>query len=256
MTEPMTYLYAISREPPAPEGISGIGGEPVRVVPGEGITALVSTVDAADFGERGLREHLEDVRWLEETARAHNRVVDAARTPIAPLGLATVYLSDDRVREVLRERGAHFRAVLDRVAGRTEWGVKAYADPPAEETPPQEPESERPGAAYLQRARRRREFSERSWADAVHRAERLHADLAAFARASRVLPPQDRDLAGYTGRMLLNGAYLVDDERGDEFAGAVTGSADRVGLRAELTGPWPPYSFATLEDEENAGGPR
>lgn len=254
MTEPMTYLYAVSREPPTPEGITGIGGEPVRVVPGEGVAALVSTVDGSDFGEQGLREHLEDVRWLEETARAHNRVVDAAPAPIAPLGLATVYLSDDRVQAVLRERATYFRAVLDRVAGRTEWGVKAYSDPPAEESPPQEPESERPGAAYLQRVRRRREFSEGAWADAVQRAERLHADLAGFARASRVLPPQDRELAGYTGRMMLNGAYLVDDDRGDEFAGAVTGSADRLGLRVQLTGPWPPYSFATVEDTE--GGSR
>jgi hypothetical protein len=46
--------------------------------------------------------------------------------------------------------------------------------------------------------------------------------------------------------MVLNGAYLVDEDRGEEFAAAV--AALRVPeVDVELTGPWAPYSFTILE---------
>ncbi len=45
--------------------------------------------------------------------------------------------------------------------------------------------------------------------------------------------------------MLLNGAYLVDAGRLADFAAAARASvAGRDGFRADVTGPWPPYSFA------------
>lgn len=48
--------------------------------------------------------------------------------------------------------------------------------------------------------------------------------------------------------MVLNGTYLVDDERRDEFADAVAAARTQFdGLQLELTGPWPPYSFAGVD---------
>ncbi|MCX2730493.1 GvpL/GvpF family gas vesicle protein [Saccharopolyspora sp. NFXS83] len=255
MTEPMSYVYAITRAggDAGPGEVTGIGDRPVRAVRAAGVVAWVSTVDAADFGEEGLREHFEDVRWLESTARAHNRVIGAVPTPVAPLSLATVYYSDDRVREVLTGRAGELLEVLDRITGRIEWGVKAFADPPAEtpvEQQPEEESSKRPGSAYLERIRRRREGAERHRSDAADRAERLHRQLVALAHASRVLPAQNRELAKYEGTMVLNGAYLVDADRSAEFREAAHATAADGGLRAEVTGPWPAYSFAVIGGEE------
>jgi hypothetical protein len=50
--------------------------------------------------------------------------------------------------------------------------------------------------------------------------------------------------------MILNGTYLVD--RGDvvAFKAAVDQVAAQHGhVRVEVAGPWPPYSFATLEGQ-------
>jgi hypothetical protein len=45
--------------------------------------------------------------------------------------------------------------------------------------------------------------------------------------------------------MILNAAYLLDSAHGEDFAAAVAALAGQhPGLRIELTGPWPPYSFA------------
>ena len=54
--------------------------------------------------------------------------------------------------------------------------------------------------------------------------------------------------------MILNASYLLDDERADGFAAEVADLAERhPAIRVEMTGPWPPYSFAgTAENEHPA----
>jgi hypothetical protein len=53
--------------------------------------------------------------------------------------------------------------------------------------------------------------------------------------------------------MILNGAYLVDLDESDGFAAAVRRLvAECPNMRIELTGPWPPYSFAVV-GEPDAG---
>jgi hypothetical protein len=48
--------------------------------------------------------------------------------------------------------------------------------------------------------------------------------------------------------MLHNGAYLVDAGEGGAFAALVESlAADHPDVIVETHGPWPPYSFATLE---------
>jgi hypothetical protein len=48
--------------------------------------------------------------------------------------------------------------------------------------------------------------------------------------------------------MILNGAYLVPDEETEGFRAVVSRLAElNPRLELELNGPWPPYSFATLE---------
>jgi hypothetical protein len=51
--------------------------------------------------------------------------------------------------------------------------------------------------------------------------------------------------------MVLNAAYLLDDDRAAGFASQVEALGGRhPRLRLELTGPWPPYSFTTQELEQ------
>ena len=81
-------------------------------------------------------------------------------------------------------------------------------------------------------------------------AEDVDVSLRELAAASRRLRPQDPRLSGVDGTMLLNGAYLVDEQVADQFARRV---ADLTAAHPEVSvacgGPWPPYSFATLEPQ-------
>jgi hypothetical protein len=45
--------------------------------------------------------------------------------------------------------------------------------------------------------------------------------------------------------MVFNGSYLLSVDRAAEFAAVANALATvQAGVRAHLTGPWPPYSFA------------
>ncbi|WP_084955755.1 GvpL/GvpF family gas vesicle protein [Thermoactinospora rubra] len=248
-----TYLYAIAREPvpPCPEGLTGVAGEPVRTVAGSGLVAYVGTVPLDRFGEEPLRRSMEDLDWLGATARAHDRVVAAvaASAPTAPVRLVTVYSGDEQVRDLLEERRAEFLDVLARVAGREEWGVKAYAEPVAETPEPKAANSgaSSPGTAYLKRRQAGLHERERVWREAGARAMEIHRALSGIAVAGRLHRAQDPQLSGRRDWMVLNGAYLVDRDRAGEFRRAVDRLRGR-GLQVELTGPWAPYSFAVLEE--------
>jgi hypothetical protein len=256
MAESATYLYAITHDSGDPPlaGLAGVAESEVRALPHSGLRAYVSTVPLAEFGEEPLRRNLEDLAWLETTARAHHGVVDAVArtTPTAPVRLVTVYRGDEHVRRMLDERAAEFETVLATIRGRSEWGVKVYAAP--ERAPQQaqvpaggkERTRENPGTAYL----KRRQSSLRSRDDArrraLSRAEHIDGTLAALAVASRRHVPQDPQLSGRNEWMVLNNAYLIDDDRRDEFTATVDSLRDPA-VDVQLTGPWAPYSFAVLE---------
>ncbi|MEV4582857.1 GvpL/GvpF family gas vesicle protein [Nonomuraea jabiensis] len=249
-----TYLYAVASDvaAPCPQGLKGVAGRDVRAVAQSGLVAYVSTVPLDQFGEEPLRRSMEDLDWLGATAHAHHRVVEAVARlgPVAPVRLVTVYSGEEQVRRLLEERHDDFADTLARVAGRQEWGVKAYvtkteAAPVAPEPGGQEPAS--PGTAYLKRRQASLRTREESWRDAGARAERIHDALRSVAVASRRHRAQDPQLSGRDEWMVLNGAYLVDEELAEEFA-RVVDELRGQGIELELTGPWAPYSFTVLEE--------
>ncbi len=263
------WVYAITEDRPgaALPRLTGVAGTGVRAAPAGELTALVSDVDLAEYGEAALRRNLEDLDWLAEVARAHHRVVDAAASafPLLPTRLATVYRSDAAMSAALSARDRELRAALRRVGGRTELGVKAYAlpqpaSPAGDDAASGHPDAQRPegaGLAYLQRRRAQMAAARDTRDVATASAQALHAGLSARAVLTRLHPPQAPQLSGVHEPMLLNAAYLVDTGRASEFAEAVAVTASaHPQLRVELTGPWPPYSFVTPDDTPPAEGDR
>lgn len=258
------WVYAVT-EPAAAATygqLSGVGGGLARPVEGAGLIAVAEDVPLAEFGEQALRRNLEDLAWLEATARAHHRVVEAVarQSPVIPMRLATVYSSDASVAAMLAERATDFRAALDQIRGRREWGVKAYAaerSEPTAATPDTGQQARRKagaGAAYLQRRRDQLTAQKDASRQLLANVEEIHAELSKCASGARLHPPQAPELTGSKARMVLNAAYLLD-ERDQDFAALVTTLAKRYpDVRLELTGPWPPYSFAAGAEREDVSG--
>ena len=207
----------------------------------DGLAALVRDVALSEYGEEPLREHLEDIEWLETAARRHETVLDAvaAVTTVIPLRLCTIYRSEAAVRDMLRAERAELREALGRLAGRTEWGVKAFRTAPVAEAEV----SSVSGEAYMERRRveaaERRRSEERADAEVAEAFARL-AELAVEALAN---PLQTRELSGRSEEMVLNGVFLIEDAGEERFRAAVHALDASSDLAFELTGPWPPYNF-------------
>jgi hypothetical protein len=257
------WVYGVA-ETMAPEwffGADGVGGGRVHTIRAAGLVAAVTTVSLAEFGEEALAGHLEDLAWLESVARMHHRVVEiiANHVPVVPMRLVTVYRSNDTAAAMMAVRQEDLAAALGRVRARTEWGVKVYAagaggqgayaagaaGPGRAGQASADDSAARPGVAYLRQRRRQLDAGDQAKRAAAASAEQIHAVLGGLAAATDVRAPQDPQLTGQREPMILNGAYLVDDDRSAEFAAAVQRVADQHSpVRIELTGPWPPYSFA------------
>jgi Gas vesicle synthesis protein GvpL/GvpF len=245
------WAYAVMRASSPMRPVTGVAGGMVGTVVAGDLAAVTSPVDLAEYGEDALRRNLEQLPWLEAAARAHHGVIaEAAKAgPVVPLRLATVYRTHAGLVGMLVRHTADFQLAFDRIGGRSEWGVKAYAattDRPGSEATAELRSERGSGAQYLSKRKAQLAASEDSRKVAVASARDVHAMLSSMSVAADLHQPQDPQLSGRRDRMIMNGTYLVDDQASGEFAAAVQdAAAGYPALRLELTGPWPPYSFAT-----------
>ena len=271
MDEQLCYAYAVLGSPSTAlertmlADVRGVAQAPVDRVHSGAVDAVVSAVPRYEFSEAPLKAILEDLRWLESTARAHHLVIEALaeHTTVLPLRLATVYVDERRVREMLREHEADFTALLDRLTDHVEWGVKVYAEvppqsPPASSAAGSPADETNPGRASLRSRRHQRQAREDVWQlaeEAVRRTEYQARGLAVQHTRHR---PQQGGLAQMPGENVANDAYLVHRRLAEEFRSRMLHAADGLpGVHVEVTGPWAPYSFtAPLAPDEYQEGAR
>ena len=261
-SEQAWWAYCVIRSKDAsaiPEDLEGIApGTGVEVVTEGELSALVSEVPLAHYNDERLREHLEDLGWVERTARAHEAVLERTlhAVTIVPLRLCTLYRDLDGVRRLLRESGEALGDGLAAIEGCVELGLKVFALPGqlAAAEPP-EPSAERfgatgpgAGAAYLSRRQHERERVEQARELRTQCVETVHEHVGALARAAMTNRPQHPEAHGRDGEMILNGAYLVERDRVSEVGDAVAVLREQWephGFEVEFTGPSPAYNFVS-----------
>ncbi|MER5382831.1 GvpL/GvpF family gas vesicle protein [Streptomyces sp. NPDC002688] len=218
----LRYVYAICRPFPAALSaeLAGVAGVPPKLLRHGDLIAVVGSVPEREFAAEPLRRRLEDVEWLEATARAHQGVVDSltAVTSPLPLRLATVLRDDSGVRVMMEEHEEEFLRTLDRLDGRVEWGVKVYA------------KTAGPSGGARERTD---EFT-----------HRLHGTLSRCADQSLVRTSPNPASPHAAETHVFDAAYLVPRAGSEEFVERVNASVrEEPGVRVVLTGPWAAYSF-------------
>ncbi|MFD3533761.1 GvpL/GvpF family gas vesicle protein [Streptomyces sp. NPDC058664] len=242
-------------------GVSGSDASPAPSDPPPAALAfVVSPVPHSDFDEAGLKEHFEDLRWLEDVARAHHEVVQAVavHTAVLPLRMATVYQDDARARQALVRRHDAFARRLAELDGHTEYGVKIHlpapTSPGADAPPAGAAAPTTPGKAYLRRRKAQHHAREQVYQEAQRAARTVEAIGVHYASERVRHAPQSGELAGPLENV-LNDAYLVPDRYAREFRTAIEQAAREFpGVPIEVTGPWAPYSFAVPPAQDPSPG--
>lgn len=245
MTEGLYGYAVVGADRAVLPPVDGVAPGPLRVVAAPPVGVVVSAVEIAAFEGEVLEENLGRSRWLEETVQGHHRVVQALMDggTVLPMRFGSIFSDEDSLRSMLKANGRSLVDLLDRLRGQVEFGVTVWAQRTGGEVQPSATGATS-GRDYLRR--RKAELQAASAADQadVTLLEGIHAALADQSAQSSLLETRRADPA-----VLLSAAYLVPLDAVDSFCLQVehvqARHADRC--RLELTGPWPPYSFVSLD---------
>ncbi|HUK33120.1 MAG TPA: GvpL/GvpF family gas vesicle protein [Vicinamibacterales bacterium] len=246
-----TYVYCIvsSRQgftvADAPAGPPGTGKVRTLVIRPHRY-AVVSDAPLDQFGEGPLAKRLGDLDWVSHAAVAHEAVTEwvmAQADAVVPMKLFTLFTTDDRALDQLRSGWTRIEGVIRKVARHEEWGVRLVFDEtraPADASLPATS-----GRNYLS-AKRRHHTAASVRSTTMRRvAGEVVKALRPFARETRrraVTPPADS-----RNRLLLDAAFLVPRTKAPRFRASSERQAKKIapaGYSLQLSGPWPPYSFA------------
>ena len=249
----------VARLPTMPDGGA------VRTLPlTDDISVIVADVPAATYRSETLDARMSDLDWVARCGTAHHAVVDAIapKYTVVPFRLFTIFSSEARARATLRRAAARLDEALDRVKGKAEWALRV-AKPDAAPGDASERPSKRTRAGA--RAATKAAVSGTSFLAQKAAAKHAAADLASRVRedAAHVFDSladiaeeaSERSTANSPG-LLLDAAFLVAARRTTAFKKALERAAQgllRDGCRVSLTGPWPPYSFVSLETTTGRG---
>lgn len=250
-----TYGVVADSDVPLPE--RGIGATPVGIIDVHGLAVVVGRVDAARLGPRAWEQHGEDPQWLGRVAQGHHEVLQAICTgsppaDVLPLRLPGIYPDEVALREALLPSSSALREALDRIRGHLEWGIQIFrVGEPAE--PDDVPASS--GRDYLKRKAAAAAARDEGRSRRQRQIAEAYDVLSGAANSGTTNPPQDPALSGRPDPMVLNAAFLVaraEEERFFAAAEQVGQNLGSTGLRVEVSGPWPPYNFTRIGEQEMA----
>lgn len=264
------YVYGIvPHDASVPGDVPGgvAGNSPVRLLPADGVQAVVSDVPLSEFAHQALRTKADDPAWLEAAVRAHEGVLARFHEDgvILPLRFGTVFADVDRATEALAARGDQFRADLLRLDGCSEWGLDVASDWDAVvgwvsrhddelEGLQAQAESAPEGRSFFLRRRLARALADEAAGLQADVAAEVHRRVAEVAEDS--IAPEATRAGDGPEAVVSRAAYLVDGQRVDELRRAVDelrAAHGQAGFTLRLTGPWAPYSFVAIHRASGSG---
>jgi hypothetical protein len=265
--EPAVYVYGIAKRDSMIESavafVEGIvPGIPVEVFPAGHFVAIVSRAPEAAFAFWSG----EDTDPAADRVLAHHRVLTnlSMFTAIAPARVGTILHDMDGIFALLAQYGRTYSHMLERIAGAQEWAIELFADialfrKSAERLPAvaslnDELAKSSPNRLLLLRKKRQETINHEVRRNLTGRVEIVHRFISARTREAVIHPSAfGTGWNGYAPALVLDAAYLVDRQRENEFQQVMTSLTSVLeieGFLLKLTGPWPPYSFASIGNEE------
>jgi Gas vesicle synthesis protein GvpL/GvpF len=207
----------------------GISNAPVRLLPIDDLAVLVSEFDN------------DAVAVTRETALAHATVVRSVldRTTPLPFRFGTL-VSEEQLRSYISARKPALENNFALVRDCVEMSVKIIWNVSNNNEPEQlSPERQGAGARFLEEKRREILGNEQRSAEAAELAGWLHENIGELIRDEQVtVRPSEK--------LVLAAAHLVERNKIRQYREKIAEAcAKRPDLRFLLSGPWPPYSFAS-----------
>jgi len=263
------YLFCLTPADAAAPAVerAGIDGRsPVFIERFHEVAAVLCETALEEFVGADAEKRLQDLSWVGPRAYRHEEIIltFSRQGPVLPVRFGTVFSSREHMMATL---GTHLEKIaefLRYIADKEEWTLKGLMNRPAVRTYVMTQRLAQAADDLTALSPGKRYFAEQRLKLAVDKdlqlwlregtreaIKRLSAISMGFSQRRLIA----RDVTGSEEEMFFNGAFLVPKVSLDRLEGAVlelNAEGQDRGLRYDLTGPWPPYSFAPALDEETS----
>jgi hypothetical protein len=246
------YVFAATEGRPASLPTTGMpqSGPPRAVAIAAETSLIVANVPRDVYNAASIEAQLSDLDWVAAAGAAHHTVVDALAVDgavVLPFRLFTIFSNEQKAVATMRGKAAAIRRVFDRVRGREEWVLRIGKSDPGRIERGSRAHATTGTDFLAQKADARREDRERA-ARVKHDAAAAYETLKGLAEAAAIKTVDP------AGTLLLDAAFLLRPAQVESMKEALMVAADRLlrdGCPVSLTGPWPAYSFASLEADSD-----
>src|SRR3989338_6316516 len=236
MPDTFYYLYCLTDKSKNKFSSKGIDKKKVYTLSHKDIKAVITEADSREFDPKKIKSKLEDTAWAEEKVRNHESVIREAMEggTVIPLKFLTLYKSKVKIENILKKQFGEYRQLLNKLKGKTEWGLKVYVvnkENLMEAIKKEDDEIIKMKAELNEKPEGVKYFLEKKMEERIF--EKLNAQLDKYIKdifeiflpfsiekpvINKLLP----EGLGDKGReMILNVSYLIPNEKAGEFQGTV-----------------------------------
>lgn len=263
------YVFCFARSDLLPEiNMTGLDGQGrIFRVDFQSVSAILCEVPVDQFSGPSSETTLQDPEWVGPRAIRHGGVVQEIMnySPVLPARFGTLFSSEENLDRFLRSKGDDIAGFLAHVADKDEWAVRGLCSKPrvrdrlfAEKisTEAANLASLSAGLRYFKEVKIRTEVEKELGKTLRTVLNAIGDNLSAFAEEWHRREILLRSKGNSDMETVANWAFLVARSNVEDFKSLVLradSDHEDLGIRLELSGPWPPYSFCpplAVEPEE------
>lgn len=262
MTDPLIYAYCLTKSLPA--GLAGIQTGKLDSVTAGNFHVVIKYVSPDEYSEEKLKKNLSDVQWLDINAREHVAVIGKIMedNDVIPFNFGTVFQTTGNLKKFVSDYSDSLQANLEKVSGKTEWGVKIYCNlkviseqiddlSPVAADLEQQIMASSPGKAFLLR-RKKADLIENELNRLTKQyGQEYFEEISQFSIETVLNNLLPKELTGRDDSMILNAAFLVLREKSQLLMTTIYSlkqKYEQFGFDVDVSGPWPPYSFISIKE--------
>lgn len=235
----------------------GMEGRPCRIVENGNLGMLVCPVPRKEYDEESLHLNMEDMVWVESHARHHEETLLKIMegSSVIPLPFCTIFTNEENIKRQLDQNSQEIQGDLLRLGNNHEMHVKLFADRKRlleklrEELPYSGGQS---GGRYFEKRQWEKKIEEELERVMDDYGESLYQVLNNIA-AEVILMDKAGVVEPEGLRVVFTAQYLISKECHEEWDKKLEEfdqAGDPLGFTLDVSGPWPPYHFSRLTNEE------
>ncbi|HEU4522480.1 MAG TPA: GvpL/GvpF family gas vesicle protein [Thermoanaerobaculia bacterium] len=251
------YVYAVARDAIRPDVEAVDGTREFGAVTRAGIAAIFTPVPRDELSQEAVDRRAGNLEWLGAVGYRHQGVVAELmrRTTIVPLRAFTLFSSEESLARYLEESAPQLKTVLQRVEGKQEWTLRIEFDAQLWSDAlisrvkslrdlNEEIATAAPGKAFLLRKKLDEEKRQASRSGEEGLLGEIQGAILHKLRSEVVAESREQRQGAFPQINVL----INRDEEAilQELHRDLNDRYGREGVTLSISGPWPPYTFATV----------